>query len=253
MPGQPLPRNRRNPAHWQFTPQSLQKRRDHALCIADAMAMWSSSEIQMGFLLASLLRATEGTATDAAVAVYAVLRRSAPRYEALTAAGAASLSGRDMELLSAVLLLYQAAEAERNKLAHGAFGTHDQMPDSILWIDSQALMRLGIDLLRREDTTRSVPPIEAHAPLSNKIRHYTISDLEAIGLQIHAATNAVFNLTRYLRRSASAQDNPLGDALYAQVCSFSPIQEALRGLRENAYRNKRSIPLRRYARRRQRQ
>jgi hypothetical protein len=77
MPRQPLPRRYHEP-DWDLNLSALAKRPDHAAIIGDCLSLWTSSETQMAILLSILLKAH----TDAAIAVYLTLRRSAPRYEA---------------------------------------------------------------------------------------------------------------------------------------------------------------------------
>jgi hypothetical protein len=73
--------------------------------------------------------------TEAAIAVYLILRRGAARSDAITAAAKATLDKKDQELISAVLTVHKSVEAERNSLAHGCWGTCNKIPDAVLWVD----------------------------------------------------------------------------------------------------------------------
>lgn len=211
--------------------------------------MWTMAEVQMALVLSALLRAEE---TDAAVAVYLVLRRSAPRFEALTAAGKVTLSERDNELLGAVLHAYQIAEAERNALAHGCFGSHPRLPDSVLWVDPSQMAHYIIDVLRRDEAD-SLPKSGMSLEFAKKLSHYKTKDLEEIHERIKQVRWLVYEFNIYLRTASGlSETNPLRDALYAHAIASSPIREALHDLHESEDQSRRSIPLQRHAIRRRR-
>lgn len=246
MPRQPLPKKHQN-TDADMRPLAFGKRPEHAEIIGRCLTMWSATEVQMAILLSIVLRAEE---SDAAVAVYMVLRRSAPRLEAITVAGKITLSERDYELLGAVLHVYQTAEAERNALAHGCFGMHPGLPDSALWVEPVKFAHHILEALRSEDL-RKLPPTETSMGLAKQLRHYTKKDLEAIHVQIREVRRMVFNLNVYLRRVLSSTVNDqLRDDLYAKECSSAPIQEALRDLRLRASKSRKTVPLQQRARRR---
>src|SRR5262245_31662135 len=107
MPRQPLPK--RYHEGWDLGPGAISKRPALASIVGRCLGLWSDAELQMAVLLSILMEAEHA---DAAVAVYLELRRSTPRYAALTAAANATLNERDKELFGAVLYVYQAAEGE---------------------------------------------------------------------------------------------------------------------------------------------
>jgi hypothetical protein len=109
----------------------------------------------MALLLSILLKAEN---TEATVAVYQVLRRFTPRYQALEAAGAAALSDKDKELLDAVLFICDELQGQRNALAHGSWGASSQAPNSILWCEPSDMAQHAIAALRRETLTGKRPP-----------------------------------------------------------------------------------------------
>jgi hypothetical protein len=247
MPRQPLPRKYHAP-DWDMGPQAFSKRPKHAAIIGRCLAMWSSAELQMAILLSVLLKAED---TDAAIAVYMVLRRSTPRYEAITVAGNFTLDQRDREVLGAVLHIYQTAEAERNALAHGCFGIHQSMPNSVLWAEPTSMAHYVVEMLRHESIVGALPPLEEHRIFAKKISHYTDKALEAIFDQINIARRVVFDLIVYLRTASDKHVNQHGrDLLYDQLCNSAPIRKALLVLRELASRNKPKAPLRQRLRRR---
>jgi hypothetical protein len=95
MPRQPLPRKYRE-GEWILGPDALSRRPVLASIIGRCLALWSDADLQMAVLLSILMKAN----ADAAVAVYQILRRSAPRYASLTAAAEVTLAPfpKDLEL-----------------------------------------------------------------------------------------------------------------------------------------------------------
>lgn len=87
MPRQPLPKKYRDPRDWIMSRGTISERPKHAAIIGRCMGIWTNLELQMALLLAILLK-PDG---EAAVAAYLVLRCSAPRYAALTAAAEVTL------------------------------------------------------------------------------------------------------------------------------------------------------------------
>jgi hypothetical protein len=248
MPRQRIPKSFQD-TDCDMRPLAFSERPQHASIIGRCLAMWTMAEVQMALLLALLLKAQD---TDAAIAVYLVLRRSAPRFEAITAAGRATLDERDNELLGALLLLYQSAEAERNALAHGCFGSHPRLPHSVLWSEPAQMAHYIVDVMRAEDKADRLPD-DVSLAFSRKLSHYTTKDLEVIYQQISEARRAVFNLNSYLRITSNpAYSGAAREVLYGQLCSASPIREALHDLRLRGSKSKKSAPLQRRARRRQR-
>jgi hypothetical protein len=239
MPRQRLPGQHRD-GGWVLGPGAISDQPSLAAIIGRCLGLWTDVELQMAILLSILLKTDTAAATDAAIAVYLVLRRSTPRYDALKAAGDATLAPKDRELLGAVLRVHQAAEAERNALAHGSYGSHPNMPESILWIDTSDIAHFITSMLRRESKTGTRHTANDEKLLGRKLSHYTAKDLEAIYAQILQAHQTVFNFSAYLRTSKPE----IRDEQYGQLCSSPPIREALRALRDGAHRSKRSALLR---------
>ena len=70
---------------WNLGPGAISGRPQHAEAIGRCIGLWTDTEVQMAILLSILMRADE----DASIAVYSVLRRATPRYEAINAAASA--------------------------------------------------------------------------------------------------------------------------------------------------------------------
>jgi hypothetical protein len=108
---------------------SIDQRPELASLIGKCIAAWSNVDLQMALVLAALLR----TDTDAALAVYLVLRRHASQREALESAAKSSLSGDDLDICLALLAIHKQTDGDRNALAHGIFGVMNGVPDTLLW------------------------------------------------------------------------------------------------------------------------
>src|SRR5271163_4406052 len=103
-------------------------RPQHIAKIGECLTQWPDVDTQPALLLASLTRAN----ADAMVAVYAALRRSTPRGEAIKAAASVSLDKRGQALVEAIIRFVERVEVERNALAHGHWGVSDFIPEGIL-------------------------------------------------------------------------------------------------------------------------
>lgn len=229
MPRQPLPKKFHDPKSWSMKLGSISERPELASIVGRCLGIWTNAELQMAILLSILLKAD----SEAAVAVYLVLRRSTPRYEALTAAANVTLNERDRRLFGAVMLVYQAAEAERNALAHGIFGTHSKMPNSLLWLDASDATQSIIEALRAHTATGVLPPNTDRA-LAEKLFYYSDNALNSVSHQIETVLRILFDLNIYLREPPGAKR----DQQYDQLCSQAPIREALRVQQQREQKNK---------------
>ena len=236
MPRQPFPK-RYHAGPWLLEPDSLSDRLDHASIIGRCIGLWSSVELQMALLLSILLKAEN---TEATVSVYQVLRRFTPRYQALEAAGAATLSDKDKELLDAVLFMCVELQGQRNALAHGSWGASSQAPNSILWCEPSDMAQHAIGTLRRETVTGKRPPSDEIADaLVRKVYHYTVKDLESLHKQIKQLQKTVFNFCVYLRSPSKPTWNVTPrEEQYDRLRNLARIRSALRALHARAAKNK---------------
>ena len=156
---------------------ALAERPEHAALIAQSCAAWSYVEAEMAVLLGVLL----GANSDAAIAVYQTLRRRAARVDAIKAAAQIVLNSKENELLGAVLLVHQSAEAERNALAHGCFIALDSLPDVIVWVESSKVAHASVEYHHSTAHKGAFGFLNALKDFGNRmvdnLFYYSISDL----------------------------------------------------------------------------
>lgn len=136
MARQPFKLYRDRVASGQITigPQVIGSRPALESLIGKCLMLWPNAETEMGLILAQLL----GTPSPAVIAVYQSLRRFTNQFNAIMTAAEHTLKDEeDQELLAAVFDVHKSIEAERNALAHGHFGIHNNMPDAILWLSTE--------------------------------------------------------------------------------------------------------------------
>jgi hypothetical protein len=181
---------------------------------------------QVEYLLAAFLGVLLKTDTPAAMSVFTTLRRSSNRAEAITVA-ASHLDAREYEICVAVLKVIQSAEAERNSITHGMFGTVDDLPNDLVWTETQNLSSMVVDEL----FFRAIKRID----FFEKLFIYTEKDFRQIEEQIHTAAVMLQQTIFYINLTYSL---PLSDQRvqerYDRLCSEAPVKEALRVLRERA-------------------
>jgi hypothetical protein len=218
------PNNRDLTLHWGN--QFLTERPLLATIIGRSILRWTQIEYLMAVLLAVLLK----TDTPAAMSVFLTLRRSTSRIEAITAA-AQHLPARDKEICVATLKAMQSVEAERNSLAHGMFGVTDELPDSVLWAEVKDISSTMVKYAFFADSADN----EKMSEYLDNVFYYRESDLLQIEEQIKQASVVLTAAIRYIRSTYGWADSHLElDQQYALLCSFAPIQEALRALRARA-------------------
>ena len=166
MPRKPLPENASK--LWSIGPEALVRRPEHAGAIGRCLGLWTDVELQMAIVLAVLLKAN----TEAAIAVYLILRRGSARSDAIMAAAKATLDKRDQELISAVLTVHKSVEAERNSLAHGCWGTCNKIPDSVLWVDVADNANFVADYFSKEPGKSRTFSGREHADFAKKLFYY---------------------------------------------------------------------------------
>ena len=123
-----------------FGKAAAERRPELARLIGKCLMLWPYVESHMALILGQLLGAKDA----AAISVFHLLRRSSAQRDAIWAAATFTLNQTDQELLSAILLVHKSTEKERNSLAHGYFGTSTKLPESLLWVDTDAAIALGL-------------------------------------------------------------------------------------------------------------
>ena len=162
--------------------------------------------------------------TEAAIAVYLILRRGSARSDAIMAAAKAMLDKKDQELISAVLTVHKSVEAERNSLAHSCWGTCNTIPDAVLWVDLADNANFIADYFSKEPGKSRTFSGREHADFAKKLFYYTLDDLEDVNKQIYKAEKMIFTLVRYLRLSENPPDGRAREDIYDQLCNLAPIR-----------------------------
>lgn len=197
------------------------KRPELELIVAKCLMTWPNVEAEMSLVLAALL----GVESDAAVAVFHTLRRSSSQREAISAAAQSTLTHADNELLSALLDVHKSIEAERNALAHGHFGYHDDDENILIWNDTAAYVKIKTDnFIRRK------PPNPLK--IANLLQHfyfYTAADLEDVSSQISDLSLLWTHAVAWLLAEDTTRD-----ALFHQLCANTRIQQALDTIRQKS-------------------
>jgi len=137
MPRQPFwPLFSKNPkAQTVIGASAIGKRPTLETIIGQCLLMWPTVEAEMALLLVQIL----GAQSDAAIAVFQVLRRATGQREALIAAieNNLDLEPIERELLFVMIDDHKSIESDWNALAHGHIGFSEACPDIILWTISE--------------------------------------------------------------------------------------------------------------------
>jgi hypothetical protein len=223
MPRQPfLPVFSKNPtAETLIGGGAIGKRPALELIIGQCLLTWPIVEAEMGLLLGQLL----GTQSEAAIAVFQVLRRATGQREALIAAieHQYDLKLHERELLFAIVDVHKSIEAARNALAHGHFGISEAYPDIMLWttaenyISYKTHFHLAGHLLDAESKKEHL----------EKIFFYSEADLKSVFESIDYAGKMWVEAINWIRTFG-----PQREKLYHQLCDQSRIAEALKTLRQ---------------------
>jgi len=125
----------------------------------------------MGLTLGALL----GSKSEAAVALFLSIRNARAQKEAVSAAANVSISGEHLDALEAVLSLYSSIGKQRHELAHGIFGFSDELPDAVLWIESQKMSHFLIESYHKEKN--NIQTSDPHGRLKSNLFVYRRKDL----------------------------------------------------------------------------
>ena len=189
--------------------------------ICACIMSWPFIEAEMAVVLGQLLRAEN----DAALAVFESLRRSSAQRDAISAAAAASLNNRDQELLSAILNVHKAIEAERNALVHGHFGTASTLPKAIIWQNTRDYISLRA-VMAIPDKPRWDEPKQKR--LLSSIWVYREADLQHTYGDIRELTQLWYDLSKYLKTVVRGKEDIRA---YSQLCGRSRIAQELDNIR----------------------
>ncbi len=203
-------------------PDAIGQRPEIETLIGYALTTWPHVEAEMALFLGESI----GTENAATLAVFQALRRSSSQREAISAATNVLLDDQGKELVSAILTVHKAIEADRNALAHGHFGASSAVNDGILWVDTNEYIKMRL-FFALNPTPHWDEPLKREY-LSN-VWVYKAKDVEKILSNIQELGSIWFNGIDYLSLEP-------GSALRAekyQLLSNRPhIAEALKHIRQ---------------------
>lgn len=152
---------------------AFNKRPDLQRIVGACLMSWPFLEMELALLLGKLL----GSPNEAAIAVFQIIRRSSTQRDAILEAGRHSLNSEDQELLSAVMNMVGAVEAERNALAHGHFGISNLLPKDLVWQNTVDYIAHQTNVILRGQTEWNN---DKHEAIVRNLFVYTKKDLEII-------------------------------------------------------------------------
>jgi hypothetical protein len=176
MPPQRLSKVKPN-AGLALGPGTFSMRPQLAALVAAVIAFSAEIELQRGRLLAALLGSPNH---ETALAMYLSLTSGAARRSALRAAAQTALTGVDLHLFEEITKASRATQKERNDFAHGLWGYSDDLPDSLLLVDSAYRLKdtLRINALFEQLSNGIIPQSVGDIRLDpSQIRVYREADL----------------------------------------------------------------------------
>lgn len=169
-----------------------------AALIVRYIAVWSQTEIELGGVLALILRLEEATAF-AAVQMYLRLTSADARRSVIDAAAKSMLHETDYRLFSLTMKALRPIRARRNDFAHGYWGLTPELEDALLWVGSDdyiafnAIMSGAVPRSPDDPARRSLLGAAADAWQQHKdsIMVYRKPDLEGDMAQVQEGASAV--------------------------------------------------------------
>jgi hypothetical protein len=212
---------------FRFPANAPAERPELAALIGECVAMWSNVEAHLAIMLSAIMK----TETGIAAAVFLSIRNSRAQREALDAAAQIGLSGRELEMFSAIIAVYKSLDSQRTSLAHGIFAISEQFPDDLLWIDSTHYTQHHVESWSEIPSDSFLGKLAQEADSDNKIREnmflYRKDDLISLRDEIKDFWGAVFRFSFFLRQP----DNSVIEQEFQKLYTLPPIQRALSRLR----------------------
>jgi hypothetical protein len=226
MPRQPLNYVRRN-AKYRVPANALIERPELAGIIGECIAFWSQVEAYLAILLGAIMKAQTGITA----AVFLSIRNSRAQREALNAAAQVGLRDRELEMFSAISIVYQSLDSQRTDLAHGIFALSEDLPNDLLWMDSKDYTRLHIENWAEVAKRPTLAGILSHPGNDDEMRKcffvYRKTDLESLRDEIKEFWRAVFLFTLCLNLPPSE----ITEREFQKLYTIAHIQRALDRLR----------------------
>lgn len=206
---------------------SLDSKPEFAKLIGLCIGVWSYVDNEIGTMFGLLL----GMQSQAALEVFLSLRRASNQRDALSAAAKHRLDGETKLAFDAVMILYKSLESQRNDLAHGCFGTIENIDDALLWIKIEHHVHFMADAITTEG--RGMFRADRHELLKRNMFVYKLKDIEQLYSDMKECWNAAFNFNGWLRHSTSSVFPQIGSQMFAQLCALPQIRREMDRLREN--------------------
>lgn len=219
MPPQPLS-NVRTDAKFQVHKKATEFRPQLAPFIARIISQWALVEAGIGTMLSSILEA-EFAAT---AAILSSLRSSSAQIDALAAAGRTKLSGRDLELFEAVIMIVRSAAKKRNLIAHHIWAYSDDLPDALLLVEPKAYAQIHVKF-QTSLATKTYGGSDTLHPSPEHVRVYRKQDFEEIVREIDTVNDSVLITCFHL-------DQNIENDFYDELCSEPLVARALARVRK---------------------
>jgi hypothetical protein len=227
MPRQPLLYVRPK-AKYRFAANALGERPELAALIGECIAVWSRVEAQVAVLLSAIMKAE----TAISAAVFLSIRNSRAQREAVTAAAEIGLTGRELEMFSAIAIVYQSLDSQRTDLAHGIFAISEDLPDALLWSDSKDFAKYNLDFWMELSTQiNPLTPLQVEETVRPALFVYRKEDLIQLRDEIEEFWLAVFLFGQYLRRPIKLD---MDEQQFQDLYTLPQIQRALDRLRKGS-------------------
>jgi hypothetical protein len=185
-------------------------------------------------MLSAIMKAETGITA----AVFLSIRNSRAQREALTAAAQVGLKDRELEMFSAIAILYQSLDSQRTDLAHGIFAVSEDLPDALLWLDSKHYTQHHVESWSDVPSDGLLGQLAKDAESEDKLRSkffvYHKDDFISLRDEIKDFWGAVFRFALFLRALFLRMPaNPLAEQEFQKLYTLAPIQRALSRLRED--------------------
>jgi hypothetical protein len=199
---------------------AINVRPEFVAAIGRCVAFWSFVEHQLAVLLGVVLKAEN----EAAIAVFAKLRRSSNQKETVEVAARIALDQQTQRLLSAILAVYRSVEAQQNDIVHGCWGVIGDRADLATWVAAEHHSVWNTKVLTSEDKGIHV----GHEDLRGRLFVYTLKDLDEIFLSMSELWTILFDFVGYVRGSVAPGMYKLtGAELFGHLSNLPRIKEAL--------------------------
>jgi hypothetical protein len=229
-----------------INPDGLLQKPNLANLVAVAIGWSSNIEYALGLVLVTMLDAN----VKPAFAMFSAITSAAAQRSALSSAAEAVLSPDDLEIFGAVLAVARTTSEQRNKFAHGLWGTSPQVPDALLLVSPEHI--LGVHA--QQTHFFSLPP-DLMMDLDQwpsgeidptKIFVYREKDFQNLIRDFEQTATIVARFRDLvdprLKRYEKCFPEPPRDEILRQLSNQRPFAEALSRIRERQKKRQKAPP-----------